>query len=108
MSATDNVITANDLMGMVTHNLNTPPNGYLGSDYGVDIKQLLQNPSSAVINSDAVIDKIVSDVPILSALPDGSVSLYMQTKAGTIDQQTLVISVAGSNMAIGNIGNTTS
>jgi len=48
-------ISAQDIQAMVSHWLNTPPNGYLGSNYGADPQSLLQNPMSAGIG-DAFIE----------------------------------------------------
>ncbi len=39
-------ITGNEIQGMVGHWLKTPVNGYLGSDYGQDVKALLQQPQT--------------------------------------------------------------
>jgi len=70
-------ITQQDLHGMVGHWLTTPVNGYLGSDYGQDVRTLLQQPLEvAADNAADVLDKLRSDVPLLQALPKGALNLY--------------------------------
>lgn len=82
---------------MVRHWLNTPVHGYLGSDYGQDAKALLQLPQSDG-TPDAFLQKLRNDVPILKALPAGSVNLYgVPTPPDRLD---LVIEVAGQVIGI--------
>lgn len=85
-------ITGNEIQGMVGHWLHTPINGYLGSDYGQDVKALLQQPQTDGA-PDAFLQKMRSDVTVLQALPAGSINLYgVQTPPDRLD---LVIEVAG-------------
>lgn len=60
---------------MISHQLDTPLNGYLGSDYGSIIPDLLQQPQRLGL-ADAVIKKIQKDVPLANALPRGSLNIY--------------------------------
>ena len=92
-------IKGTDISDMVRHWLQTPVGGYLGSDYGSDIKALLFTPNAAV-NADAVIDKLRKDVPILQMLPDGSVNIYAQQSAP--DKLEFFIEVAGQVIQIKN------
>lgn len=85
-------ITGTDIEGMVQHWLHTPAGSYLGSDYGSNLKDLLQRPQSEVA-ANAVIDKLRRDVPLLGALPAGEVNLY--SVAGGADKAYFVIEVAG-------------
>lgn len=90
-------ITGNDIQGMVGHWLKTPVNGYLGSDYGQDAKALLQRPQDDGA-AEGFLQKLRSDVPVLQALPDGSVNLYgVQTAPDRLD---LMIEVAGQTIQI--------
>ncbi|MBY0475377.1 MAG: hypothetical protein K2Q13_10020 [Nitrosomonas sp.] len=90
-------ITGNDIQDMVSHWLKTPTNGYLGSDYGQDIKSLLQNPQSSG-EPEAVLQKLRVDVPVIQSIPDGSVNLYsVQTPPDRLD---LVIEVAGQGIQV--------
>lgn len=93
-------ITGTDIHSMARHWLNTPANGYLGSSYGQDIKALLQNPQAAG-EADGVLQKLRTDVPILSVLPDGSVNLYGVQRAP--DRLDLVIEVAGQAVEVGGV-----
>lgn len=76
---------------MVRHWLSTPPNGYLGSGYGSDAHALLQRPQSSGL-ADIFIDKMMEDLPILRALPSGSVNVYFEQ----VDKQSkrLIVQVA--------------
>ncbi len=77
---------------MVSHWLHTPVNGYLGSDYGQDLKSLLQLPQSDG-RPEEQLQKLREDVPVLQVLPPNSVNLYgVQTLPDRLD---LVIEVAG-------------
>ena len=51
------MITAQDIQRMITHWLQTPPNGYLGSDYSGDAKSLLQKALHSGV-ADAFIEKM--------------------------------------------------
>lgn len=95
-------VTAHEIQDMVRHWLRTPPNGYLGSSYGADIKALLQSPMSAGL-ADAFIDKMLEDVPILAALPAGTVNLYAEELSN--DTLRLVIDLNGSLITVDNEGN---
>jgi hypothetical protein len=90
-------ITGRDLQLMIGHWLEVPVEGYLGSDYGQDIKALLQNPQAAG-QADEYIAKLKSDIPILQVMPPGTVNLYgVQTPPDRLD---LVLEVAGTAFTI--------
>lgn len=86
-------ITGKEVQAMVKHWLKTPVNGYLGSDYGQDLKSLLQRPMNDGMG-DAVLQKLRSDVPIIGILPSGSVNLLQIN--GETDKRTFCIEVAGN------------
>lgn len=92
----DNIarITAHDLKDMVTHWLGCPPGGYLGSDYGSDIKALLHTPMAAGL-ADGLIDKCRQDVPLLSKAATGAVNVYAYDDPTAIDRKVIVFDVAG-------------
>lgn len=94
-----NISTGNDVQGMVRHWLNVPIGGYLGSDYGQDIKALLQLPQ-ADGRADAFIQKMREDVPMLNAMPAGSVNIYAVQSAP--DRTDLLIEVAGQAIQLPN------
>lgn len=87
-------ITQADITEMVKHWLTTPPEGYLGSPYGADVKSLLQRPQGDQSAFRAFMQKMYKDLPVLSVLPEGSVTAYMK-RDGT-EQAKLVINVAGT------------
>lgn len=78
---------------MVRHWLNTPVCGYLGSNYGQDIKALLQRAISDN-GADALLAKLRADIPVIAAMPSGSVNLYSYPVGN--DQIRIVIDVAGA------------
>lgn len=91
-------ITARDLSGMVEHWLGCPPGGYLGSDYGSPVKDLLQSPMAAGL-ADGLIDKARQDVPLLSQAPPGAVNVYAYDE--DIDRKVIVFDVAGELINVG-------
>jgi len=87
-------VTGDEIQRMVRHWLEVPENGYLGSSYGSNIRALLQRPQFGDRRRvDAFIAKLKRDVPVLQALPAGSVSLFAQPKG--VDEMHIVLSVAG-------------
>lgn len=93
-----------EMAGMVRHWLRTPPNGYLGSSYGADLLELLQKPLMAGAG-DALIAKMLLDIPLLSMLPSGSINVFMQNVEGTIDERELIIQVADQYITVTGQGN---
>lgn len=92
-------ITGRDVQDMVGgHWLKTPVYGYLGSDYGQDLKAILQLPQGAG-EADAFLAKLRHDVPVLQALDPGTTNLYA-VRSG-YDRTSLFIEVAGSAIEVG-------
>ena len=89
----ENVVNADEVVDMVRHWLYTPPNRYFGSDYGSELKSLLQKPMLSN-EAEILIQKIKKDIPILEAIPN-SVNLYMQELQGRPDAKRLIIEVLG-------------
>jgi hypothetical protein len=90
-------INGSDIQSMIGHWLDTPVYGYLGSDYGQDVKALLQNPQAAG-QADEFLAKLKADVPIVQIMPSGSVNLYgVQTPPDRLD---LVLEVAGTAITV--------
>lgn len=90
-------LTGQDVQNMVGHWLNTPVNGYLGSDYGQDFKRILQRPPSAG-DADAQIAKLQSDVPVIGVLPKGSTNLYAVHSG--VDRTDVVLEVSGATFTL--------
>lgn len=86
-------ITGNDINGMAQHWLNTPMLGYLGSDYGNDIKSWLQEPQSS-ITADRLVAKIEDDIPILKMVDD---AVRVFSEHSGVDAEVISISIAGRN-----------
>lgn len=64
------------IAGQLAHWLACPANGYLGSDYGIDLKQYLHRPMST-FEADQIIAKMKHDIPILGLLPENSVNIWV-------------------------------
>lgn len=86
-------IAAQDLQGMVSHWLGCPPNGYLGSDYGSATEDLLHTPLRGGA-ANALVAKARTDIPILSVLPEGAVSVLAEPQGP--DKMRLYFEVAGA------------
>lgn len=65
------------LLGQVQHWLNTPANGYLGSDYGIDLRQYLHIPMSE-FDGDGIIAKMYADIPALAVLGRNQVDILVR------------------------------
>lgn len=91
------VITGNEIHEMVRHWLRINIHGYLGSDYGQDIKSLLQQPLSSGA-ADAFLRKMREDIPALEAYPDGAVNLY--SVATPPDKVQIIIEIAGKAIEV--------
>lgn len=77
---------------MLDHWLNCPPNGYLGSGYGSDLKALLQTAANSGLAND-VIEKARDDIPILRLAPPGSLKVF--TYDADIDRKVVAFEFAG-------------
>lgn len=96
----NNIIDGSEVQGMVSHQIRTPVNGYLGSGYGQSYKDLQQNPLSDGA-ADAELQKLRFDVPALQILPENSVNIYsVQTPPDRLD---LLIEVAGRAIEVPRI-----
>lgn len=87
-------ITGDDIQRMIRHWLMTPENGYLGSNYGSNVRALLQRPQIGDQRRvDAFLAKLRADVPVLQAMPGDALSVYAQPEG--VDRLRIVLSVAG-------------
>lgn len=71
------MINRSEILGMIDHWLRTPPNGYVGSSYGAPLEELLLYSQSTNI-ADNFINKMKSDLPILSQLNSTQFSIYTE------------------------------
>jgi hypothetical protein len=98
MSTDDNPITPERVVSMVQHWLGCPPGGYLGSDYGSDVKALLFNPMAAGA-ADDLVRKCRQDIPLVGQMPEQVVSI--EAEARGMDLLGVSINVAGRRIAVG-------
>lgn len=70
-------VTSNFIWQQIEHWINTLTNGYLGSNYGIDLKQYLQKPIGA-FDGDEIIAKMRSDIPVLSAIDNSNLHIYFK------------------------------
>lgn len=89
-------ITPHLVQSMVRDWLTTPVNGYLGSSYGQDLRRVLHSPLGANL-ADAQLEKLRTDVPVLTMLPESSVNLYSDSNG--IETKRLYIELAGKLLA---------
>jgi len=101
----ENLVTAEEIVDMVSHWIMTLPNTFLGSDYGGIgiIKEILQKPMRTAIGN-AIIAKMKKDIPILSVMPQNMINVYMQDKEGRNDTKILYIDVAGNVITVDQNG----
>lgn len=90
-------IAAQDLQGMVSHWLGCPPNGYLGSDYGSGVEDLLHTPLESGA-ADALVAKLRTDIRIMGELPESD--LEVLAASSPPDRLTLFFQVAGALVAL--------
>jgi hypothetical protein len=95
-------INGAELQDMIRHWLNTPPNGYLGQDFGSDAMSLLQNPMRGGL-ADAFIGKMRKDIPLIGALPASAVDIYFREVPGSNDTKQLIIRVGDTQVTVDNI-----
>lgn len=91
-------ITPERIGKMVEHWLSCPPRGYLRSNYGSDVKSLLQEPLAAG-RADELVRKCHEDIPLIAGMPGGGLEVYAYEQG--IDQQVVVFEVAGRRISVG-------
>ncbi|MFJ3685543.1 hypothetical protein [Pseudomonas sp. NPDC090208] len=88
------------LFRMIAHWLNTKPNSYYGTTYGNPLEDMLQKPLSSPI-ADAFLAKMREDIPVLAALPSGTINLYVTSEG--VDIKNIYIEVAGQTLSISDL-----
>ncbi len=90
-------INGEDIQDMVRHHVGCPPNGYLGSPYGTDVKSMIQTPMASG-NADAFVAKMKSDLPVIG-LSGADTNIYLTDDAP--DKKHLIIDVSGQLVIAG-------
>jgi len=85
------------LFRMIAHWFATKPSSYYGSTYGNPLEDMLQKPLSSPI-ADSFLAKMRQDIPVLDALPPGTINLY--ATPGGIDIMNIYIEVAGQTLSL--------
>lgn len=67
-----------ELAQMIEHWIHTPPNGYLGQDYGCNIQEILLRPLSQQ-NADFILSELKRHIPPLQYLNSSQLSIYQET-----------------------------
>ena len=83
---------------MVSHWIECPVDGYLGSGYGSDIKSLVQTPMASGL-ADGQVAKCRQDIPLLQNAAPDAVSIYYDDKG--MDQKVIVFEVGGNLIDVG-------
>lgn len=86
-------IDINFIANQIDHWLSCLPNSYLGSDYGIDLKQYLHKPLSS-FDADNILRKMRQDIPILSILSDDELNIY--SVKNNSDQIDIFIEIKGN------------
>lgn len=84
MVMTHDIIDYNFITKQINHWISCPQNGYLGSDYGIDLRQYLQKPIST-FDANRIIEKMINDIPILSTLPRNIINIYSTSNDDTVE-----------------------
>ncbi|MFJ3487113.1 hypothetical protein ACIPL1_27395 [Pseudomonas sp. NPDC090202] len=88
------------LFRMIAHWLNTKPNSYYGTTYGNPLEDMLQKPLNSPI-ADAFLAKMRQDIPVLDALPSGTINLYTTNEG--VDVKNIYIEVAGQTLSLSDL-----
>lgn len=97
----DDTLNTDLLFRMIAHWVGTKPNTYYGSTYGAPTEDLLQKPLSSPI-ADAYLAKMRADIPVIAALPPGTINMY--TDNDGLDRKTIYIDISGSYMSLADLG----
>ena len=91
-------ISIYEIDDMVNHWLQTPAFSMLGTNYGNNLRDILQTPMLAGVAND-IIRKMIIDIPILSTLPQNSINIYLVNTS--FDTKSILIDIAGHEFIVG-------
>lgn len=94
MSNSKYQIDSDDIQDQVRHHLSCKPNGYLGYEYGSDVKAMLQTAQSSGM-AESFIATLHRDVPLTAVV--GGVSVY--SRDHDEDGKEIIIEVANRLIA---------
>lgn len=97
----DDTLNTDLLFRMIAHWVGTKPNKYYGSTYGAPTEDLLQKPLSSPI-ADAYLAKMREDIPVIAALPPGTINMYADNDG--LDRKTIYIDINGSYVSLADLG----
>ena len=97
----DDTLNTDLLFRMIAHWVGIRPNTYYGSTYGAPTEDLLQKPLSSPI-ADAYLAKMREDIPVIAALPPGTINMY--TDNDGLDRKTIYIDINGSYVSLADLG----
>ena len=74
------IYSVQELAKMIEHWIHTPPNGYLGQDYGFNVQSILLRPlSESQMAADYIIAELKQHIPPLRFLNSSQLSIYRET-----------------------------
>lgn len=85
---------------MVAHWWQTKPNTYYGTTYGNPVEDMLQKPLNSPI-ADWFLAKMREDIPVLAALPAGTINLYATNEG--VDIKNVYLEVAGQTLTLSDL-----
>lgn len=91
------MITAEHIRQMITHWLDTPPNGYFAQSYGADAKAMLLKELSADV-ADEFLSKLRADIPIINTLDEDQLSISIETVG--FDTINVILSIGGIDIQL--------
>lgn len=94
------MITTQKIVDMIEHWLRTPPNAYLGSEYGAPLNELLLNPLSTNV-ADSFIEKLRKDIPALNQLSGEHFGIYSTTSG--FEKRIVVLEVGNVEIELNGI-----
>lgn len=97
----DDTLNTDLLFRMIAHWVGTKPNSYLGSTYGSPTEDLLQKPLNSPI-ADSYLAKMREDIPVIAALPPGTVNMYAKNEG--VDRKNIFIEIQGSSVNLADLG----
>ena len=97
----DDTFNSDLLFRMIAHWIATKPYTYYGSSYGAPTEELLQKPLSSPI-ADAYLAKMREDIPVLAALPMGTINMHASNDG--FERKNIFIEINGSILSLADLG----